>query len=255
MEKPFEFALSRVPWSLFVTLTFVRETMPLGLRRKYWFAFARRVAELAGVHFHDLLWLLRLEYGESTGRLHNHALIGGLPDRVLTERFCLVLMSVWEHQKPLCKRTGPDGQLRELSRFCGMPRVRIYSPSLDGLGYVLPDSDGEVSGYSLSGANSYEARKFGWAETVECSLSVRRLVSRRLRGCSAKAVQRTPREVSGSYHPAGAWVPSSPALPSRSPAITGATAVHQVPAIKPPHTGRKTTWRDLGTGVYELVGA
>ncbi len=270
MEKPNVSVLARVPWSLFCSFTFVRENMPEGLRRRYFFSFLRICAGDVGIHFHRLLWMLRPEAGEITGRRHYHALIGGIPPHVLTPRLCLRLMAQWEHQKPLAKRRGPDGKLRELSRFCGMPRIRIFSPDLDGLDYLLPDgSEGGDSGYSLSGANSYESKKFGGLETVELSESLGGFFRAQWKRGGARhdqaadlalcgVVQSRQREVSASHSCVCARESVSPA-----PLFAGprpGAAVYQVAANasslpKRPRavmTGdRLTTWRESRPGVYE----
>jgi len=78
MEKPIVYALGRMEWQMFLTLTFAR-IVPQVQRRLYWFAFVRAVARVYNLHFNRLVWLLRSEHGEMTGRFHYHALFRGIP--------------------------------------------------------------------------------------------------------------------------------------------------------------------------------
>lgn len=197
-EKPEIYALSRLPWQLFITLTFVRESLPVGLCRKYWFVYVRTIAGNFGVHFSNVLWLLRSEFGETNGRFHYHALVGGLPPHIITQATCFALKRQWVLQKPLTLRKDWDGEFRMLSRVCGMANVRIYQSGMDGLDYFLPGTPGgdvHPSGYSRLAANSYEANKFGKADAVEWSLSCARMAQRRIRS-SAKVLQSAKSEVS-----------------------------------------------------------
>ena len=59
--------------------------------------------------------------GELTGRGHLHALIAGFPQHALTTATCFAFMKIWEQMGG------------------GMARVHLYSPLLDGVGYVLKD--------------------------------------------------------------------------------------------------------------------
>jgi hypothetical protein len=189
MEKPEVFVISRYPWQFFVTLTF-RAVTVAGQRRRFWFAFLRAVADDFGLHFRDLLWCLREENGEITGRPHFHALIGGLPDHIRTPRTCLSLMHCWEYRTlPLAQL--PDGkrkgELRWKSQFCGMARIRVYDPLADAAGYISKE------GIAVTGSNQYESRKFGTALKVEFSESCRRYISARaqsgIRAGSAPAIE------------------------------------------------------------------
>lgn len=262
MEKPAVMALSRFDWDLFVTLTFVRETMPMVLRRKYWFEFARTLAGNYSVHFRRLLWMLRTERGEQGGRFHYHALVGGLPHHARHERTCLVLMSQWEHQRPLVQRRAPDGTLRMLSRFCGMARVRVFDPGMDGLDYFVEETtEGGSRIYTLMGANKYETEKFGEADTVEISESCLYVMKTRVRyerdrdrrsGDSAVTIQCRQREVGFSCSQAASDARSTPVLPSTTLAITERTAINQV-TVEPAQTGHKITWQDKGGGVFAAV--
>lgn len=191
MDKPDVFNLSRIEWSLFVTLTWAREHVPQSVQRKYWFAILRKVAKWSGVHFERVLWILRTEFGEIGHRAHWHSVIGGLPPHILTEGLCYAMQETWEHFEPLVWRRGtrlivgvPTLTWEHLSRNCGSARCRIYNPELNGLDYSSPDSEGwqALSDSSVKGANRYEAMKFGQAAAVEYSLSlIRKFSGRRWR--------------------------------------------------------------------------
>jgi hypothetical protein len=256
VEKPFVFALSRIEWQLFCSLTFVRENMPASLCRRYWFTFARAVAEIQGVHFRRLLWLLRSEFGEIGGRYHYHALIGGLSHHGLSMGMIFRLKRTWEQALPLVLRKDEFGDYRKLSKFCGMARIRLFDPGMDALDYCtdLESVDGGASGWSLSGANSYEAKKFGKTETVEFSQSVARVMACRRYRDSAVGVQHGQSGAGLSNDLCRSIMPLSPAPWSSSPAITGDTAVN-LASVVPLHTECKSAWRDTGRGMFELAGS
>ena len=58
----------------------------------------------------------------------------------------------------------------------GMARVSLYSPRLDGVGYVLKGCDAE---YRRAGGDFYETRKFGGTCDVMLSKSVCRVLAGR----------------------------------------------------------------------------
>jgi hypothetical protein len=124
-----------------------------GYHRKAALRLLRRPlqADNFGVHFKKLIWCLRREDGELTGRGHLHALIAGLPPHAMTTATCFSFMKIWE-------------QLGG-----GMARVSLYSPLLDGVGYVLKGCEAE---YARAGGDYYEARKFGGNCDVMLSESV-----------------------------------------------------------------------------------
>lgn len=278
MEKPNVQVLARIPWDLFCTFTFMRENMPEGLRRKYYFSFLRLLSGDVAVHFKRLLWMLRPENGESTGRRHYHALISGIPKHVLTKRLCLVLMSQWEHQKPLVLRKAVDGNFRMLSLLCGMARIRIYEPGMDGLDYVIPE-DWEVAAVlrkDRHGANAYEANKFGGVQTVEFSESLIKYLrnqapwwsDRRKRESGkvetrAKTIQCRQRVVSDSSPPIGADDRNSPALLLQPEMANTAVNQGSVETSSLPERGEqsqlvltgdhKSPWQEKGDGTFELV--
>ena len=138
--NPEIYALSLIDWQLFASLTFKSEKLTDAVRLKMFFALMRRQADNFGVHFKKTIWCLRTERGEATGRLHQHALIAGFPQHAMTTATCFSFMKIWE---------GLNG---------GMARVSLYSPLLDGVGYVLKGCEAE---YKRAGGDYYETRKFG----------------------------------------------------------------------------------------------
>ena len=149
--NPELYALSLIDWQFFASLTFKSEKLSDAVRIKLFFALMRSQADGFGVHFLKTIWCLRTESGEATGRIHHHALIAGFPEHALTTATCFSFMKTWE-------RLGG-----------GMARVSLYSPRLDGVGYVLKGGDEE---YRRSGGDYYETRKFGGRCDVMLSKSI-----------------------------------------------------------------------------------
>lgn len=138
--NPEIYALSLIEWQFFASLTFKSEKLTEAVRIKMFFALMRRQADNFGVHFSKTIWCLRTERGEATARIHQHALIAGFPQYARTKATCFSFMRIWE-------------QLNG-----GMARVTLYSPLLDGVGYVLKGCEAE---YQRAGGDYYETRKFG----------------------------------------------------------------------------------------------
>ena len=156
--NPEIYALSLIEWQLFASLTFKSEKLADGVRIKMFFALMRKQADNFGVHFKKTIWCLRTEAGEATGRLHLHALIAGFPEHALTTATCFSFMRIWE---------GLNG---------GMARVTLYSPLLDGVGYVLKGCEAE---YQRADGDFYETQKFGKRCDVMLSESVFRVIEGR----------------------------------------------------------------------------
>lgn len=134
--------ISRYPlWQFFGTCTFKEEpSFASGHKRVMGLLF--RVAKLATVDFSRVVWVLRPESGEKTGRTHFHYLlrVPGLPASVGS---CFLLKNVWENHMQQ-----------------GMSRVYLYDASQHGAEYVskcLSDRD-------TLAASQYELEKF--ARTV-----------------------------------------------------------------------------------------
>ncbi len=117
MHNPELHALAAVHWQYFCTFSFRSEKHCARFGPQMFVALVRIQARSFGLHFTEVLWCLRRERGESTGRLHLHAVIAGLPPSA-GARNCFALMSQWE-------RLGG-----------GMARVSEYDSSLDGLDYI-----------------------------------------------------------------------------------------------------------------------
>jgi hypothetical protein len=156
--NPEIFTLSQIEWQLFATLTFKSEKLSDAVRMKMFFTLMRKQAKHFGVHFKKTIWCLRSERGEATGRLHLHALIAGFPEHAMTTATCFSFMRIWE------------------SLGGGMARVTLYSPLLDGVGYVLKGCAAE---YQRAGGDYYEAKKFGGNCDVMLSESVFKVIEGR----------------------------------------------------------------------------
>ena len=152
--NPEIYALSLIEWQLFATLTFKSEKLSEAVRIKMFFALMRRQADNFGVHFSKTIWCLRTDRGEATARIHHHALIAGFPQHALTRATCFSFMKIWE-------------QLGG-----GMARVTLYSPLLDGVGYLLKGGEAEMQ---RAGGDYYETRKFGGHCDVMLSKSIFRV--------------------------------------------------------------------------------
>jgi len=125
-------------------------------------ALVRTQARSFRVHFSEILWCLRRERGESTGRWHQHAVIAGLPPSA-GARNCFALMSQWE------------------SLGGGMARVSVYNSSLDGLDYILKGSGLTESTAKRWAGDYHELSKFGGLCDVTLSKSVCRYLGNRSR--------------------------------------------------------------------------
>ena len=156
--NPEIYALSLIEWQLFATLTFKSEKLADGVRLKMFFALMRKQADHFGVHFKQTIWCLRTEAGEATGRLHLHALIAGFPQHAANTATCFSFMKIWE---------GLGG---------GMARVHVFSPLLNGVGYVLKGAEME---YQRAGGDFYETQKFGQRCDVMLSESIFRVLEGR----------------------------------------------------------------------------
>jgi len=256
--------LSKVDWNLFWSATWARQKVPLLLRRKYWFSFVRALADHVGLHYRRVLWLLRTENGEIGGLSHQHALIAGLPHHVCTPWLLSWCHEFWETQGPLVLRRGvrvkhgaPVLTWEKLSRDCGSSRMRIYDPSMNALDYSSPDGEeGSVSSYSsVNGANSYETRKFGEAQSVEWSLSLVRLLGRQRRyGCSAMSIQSRQREVGDLSPKTIARGKSGPTCAVNDAlAITEPTKLNYSKAVTSSIRSRKTLWSEKEPGIFHAI--
>src|SRR6266480_4327709 len=127
MKHPEAWAVSQVPWQFFCTLSWANVgefRAPPSPRRQIcaFFAFAREAANTAGVHFKRLMWCLRKEAGEKTGRDHYHCLLSVVGSEWVNLTTCFYLNNLW------------DVKLR-----CGHARVRLFDAALGGVAYTMKD--------------------------------------------------------------------------------------------------------------------
>lgn len=158
--NPEKHLIANIEWQFFSTLTFKSLKANEAVWLKIFFAMIREQAANFGVHFSSILWALRYEIGEQTGRPHFHALIAGLPNTAVHSATCFSFMRIWE------KHRG------------GNARVRVYDPTLAGVEYVLKGVD---EAFTTAGANWYELNKFGMRCDVMLSMSLIRLMQNRSR--------------------------------------------------------------------------
>lgn len=200
--SPLHLALTRIQWSYFVTLTFGTSwrTMPQSRVLKIVFKWLRVVAKIHGADWDtQWLWAVRGELGEQTGRFHLHVLLGihGKPLVPNSKSTRFRMMSLWE------KFGG------------GMARIRAYSDTLEGVGYILKGLDdnwttrGDHTGYaaprSAEGADCYEVGRF---DPRSCDVMVGHTVIRLLarystnnRRLSARAFRARCRRLPTSVSP------------------------------------------------------
>jgi hypothetical protein len=117
---PEAYALARIYWQFFVTLTLRSPSQHVRLEhRTALFTWLRTVAGLNPcVHFRRLLWVIRAEFGRG-GNLHFHALIAGKRSGTVSREMCVVLEKAWR------KKAG------------GIALVQLYDHARDGVGYIL----------------------------------------------------------------------------------------------------------------------
>lgn len=128
------------------------------IRRSMVFAWLRKLGNNFRVHFKKIIWCLRAELGEATGRKHFHALIAGLPPHSIHTKTCFAAKNQWE-------QVGG-----------GMARVSVYSRSLAGADYILK---GLESVQTRHAGDFYELTKFGGSCDVTLSESILRVVEGR----------------------------------------------------------------------------
>jgi hypothetical protein len=160
MHNPELHALAAVNWQYFCSFSFKNEKQCARFGLQMFVALVRIQARSFGVHFKKILWCLRRERGESTGRWHFHAVIAGLPPSA-GPRNCLALMSQWE------------------TLGGGMARASVYNSSLNGLDYIL--KGGELTGSRAKrwAGDYHELSKFGGSCDVTLSESVFRHLGNR----------------------------------------------------------------------------
>jgi hypothetical protein len=151
--NPELFTLSQIDWQFFATFTFKSDKISDAVRVKMFFAWLRTQSEYGRVHFSQLLWFLRAERGEQTGRKHFHALISGLPNWMRNTDTCFSMMAAWE------KHGG------------GMARIFLYDGALSGVEYSLKELETAARLHGVDKSN-FEANKFGWNGELMMSKSI-----------------------------------------------------------------------------------
>lgn len=172
MEKPDVYILSQVAWQFWITLSFKSDALQSEkLRQSLWFALLRGLAGWYRVDFNRLLWVRRAELGETSARLHWHALLAGLPDEAKHRATCFSIKNYWE-------KVGG-----------GMARVYMYDRGRSALDYMFKGQAALEGTHHISdGAEHYESGKFGKSDRVTFSEGTVRLLHRR-RGIGRKVRQ------------------------------------------------------------------
>lgn len=116
---PEAYALRRFYWQLFATLTFAKAPRACADSLPLVFAWLRAVARGGRIHWKQLLWVLRFEFGSRGDRGHFHLCLAGIPRASLGGNLCRSLESAW--------------------RTCGggFAEVALYDQARDGVGYIL----------------------------------------------------------------------------------------------------------------------
>ncbi len=156
-SNPELYLLGHVPWQFFCTLTWPNAMLRKSeaLRITTLFSWLRAVAELPqGLHFKRMLWCVRREKGDRTGRPHFHAVIAGLPSHFCNRMTCMAMANTWE------RLSGGHG------------RVSEYVATLDGIDYILKGKEMSESVASRWAGDYHELSKFGGSCDVTLSMSV-----------------------------------------------------------------------------------
>ena len=171
MEIPEIHVMKRSDWQFFGTLTFKKERKPAANRLKLWFALLRNLAEWYDVDFSYLLWVLRIEQGEVTGRTHFHCLIGGLPKTAVRDQKKIQRENgMWDVNNSTCHaleaKWGRLG-LHENDPQKRIARFSLYDAQLNGAGYLCKSLGVDDSRLTK---DIYETSKFDWGDN-ELTLS------------------------------------------------------------------------------------
>lgn len=178
--------LALIDWQLFCTLTLYDEEHSDSWVIKRWFALHRMVCRWFRVYQPNLLWCLRSELGETTGRRHYHALLGGLPMSTLHKVTCFAIKNSAENYG------------------FGMCRVYVFNPQLDGVGYVLKGLDEAVCKHT-TGASLYEFMKFQPFKVMLSTALIRVIEKRDHKGQTlpVKRSETAARLTAGAEHTSG----------------------------------------------------
>jgi len=181
-ENPDTFFLSDIYWQLFGGLTFRQADLSERVRLCMWFALVREIAKYNKVHFKDVIWCLRLECGDSFGRIHFHFLIAGLSQQNISMGNRFAIRALW-------KKLGG-----------GVSVIDLYDSRLHGLPYIAGVLGCSASDIGSTGSMVYESAKFGAASSVlMLSKSVLKVIkAKHRRDLSELAILRTDGNVQQS---------------------------------------------------------
>ena len=146
LGTPDAWILARMEWDIFGTLTWA-EVPPKSVQEKCVAELIRRVSKQVYKKSHlDILWAIRYEQGESTGRDHYHILIGAYRDAPHTNKHTLAnqIKHIWENE---CR----ENQTR-YKPCVGHADIRPYDSSKPGAEYICKPA--------LSARDFYELQKF-----------------------------------------------------------------------------------------------
>lgn len=182
MVNSLSYHLQRVDWQLYVTLTFGANWSGRKTRNKVerLYSWLRCIVEhhTGSRSLEGTIWLAAEELGEMNDRYHLHLLIGGFAKKP-TKTDCFAMQWTWQE-----------------AFKGGFAKIRPYTPSLRGVGYVLKGLDlvdlraissesrrdraqtlagahvGRTTTYA--GANAYELGKIGnqWEQGLDVTLSL-----------------------------------------------------------------------------------
>ena len=202
--KPMTYHLSKVPWTLFGSLTF-RVVPPEYVQKRCIMEFTRRVLKKFNTDS-DLnwgsRWVFRQEFGEKNGRCHWHFLMVLDKPQPNMKSFCYQIKNIWEqdvasrqinrynkakekHNADLRKelRYKPsEVREAEYEARCrphirndysspGYADVRQFNPELAGVDYIMKGED-----WNYNSANSYELAKFNERDDTKLIASHRLLM-------------------------------------------------------------------------------
>lgn len=151
MEIPEVHVLNLIHWQFFGTLTFRSSRLSDRKRFGMWFALLRKISRQYQVPFKRLLWVLRMEDGEKTGRTHFHYLLAGLDRRFENPTSCFWLEHCW----------------KEKVNGGGFSKVTVFDPRLNAGAYILKDL--AQFNDSTLGGGFYESAKFS---SEACQLTI-----------------------------------------------------------------------------------
>lgn len=108
---------SRVVPGIVLTLTSSSERHSEAVGQRKARALFAKTGNRFGVDPRCLVWCLRAESGELTGRFHYHALLAGMPDTARNPQTCFWLIHLGECLPPL---PCPGAAIRAGARWCGL---------------------------------------------------------------------------------------------------------------------------------------